>query len=117
MKLNDRKCFFMITGESVVEEICIDTGYGTIQNSQEQRGLVALIYTNLSFKKHISNLCRNAGNPLCAISCMCAYLETDKVKLLMKAFVTSQLHYCPLVWILYVRKMNNNTINKLHEKA
>ena len=34
----------------------------------------------------------------------------------MKAFVTSQFQYCPLVWVFHSRKMNSK-INRLHEWA
>ena len=34
----------------------------------------------------------------------------------MRAFVTSQFQYCPLVWMFHSRKMNNK-INRLHERA
>ena len=34
----------------------------------------------------------------------------------MRAVVTSQFQYCPLVWMFHGRKMNNKT-NRLHEKA
>ena len=34
----------------------------------------------------------------------------------MKAFITSQFSYCPLVWMFHSRTMNNR-INTLHEKA
>ena len=47
---------------------------------------------------------------------MSAYLGTDKLRLLMRAFVTSQFQYCPLVWMFHSRKMNNK-INGLHERA
>ena len=34
----------------------------------------------------------------------------------MKAFVTSQFNYCPLVWMCHSRTLNNK-INYLHERA
>ena len=34
----------------------------------------------------------------------------------MKAFITSQFNYCPLVWMFHSRTLNNK-INKLHERA
>ena len=34
----------------------------------------------------------------------------------MKAFITSQFRYCPLVWMCHSRT-SNNKINKLHERA
>ena len=37
-------------------------------------------------------------------------------KVLMKAYVTSQFSYCPLIWMLHRRTLNNR-INNIHEKA
>ena len=34
----------------------------------------------------------------------------------MKAFITSQFGYCPLVWMFHSRR-NNNRINTLHERS
>ena len=35
---------------------------------------------------------------------------------IMKAFITSQFGYCPLVWMFHSRAINNR-INKLHERS
>ena len=43
-------------------------------------------------------------------------MNTNKRQVLMKAFITSQLSYCPHVWTFHSRTMNN-IINSLHEKA
>ena len=85
-------------------------------NSHEEKLSGVLIDANLSFEKHVSNICRKAGNKLFALSRMSAYLGTDKLRLLMKAFVTSQFQYCPLVWMFHSRRMNSK-INRLHERA
>ena len=34
----------------------------------------------------------------------------------MKAFITSQFSYCPLVWMFHSRNLNNR-VNKIHERA
>ena len=34
----------------------------------------------------------------------------------MKAFITSQFNYCPLIWMLLYMQLNNR-INKIHERA
>ena len=39
-----------------------------------------------------------------------------KRKVLMKAFITSQFSYCPLIWMLHSRTLNNR-INNIHERA
>ena len=107
MKLNEDKCHFMIFGERTNQEVSINIGSCAVNNSKEEKLLGILIDANLSFEKHISNICQKAGNKLFALSRMSAYLGTDKLRLLMRAFVTSQFQYCPLVWMFHSRKMNN----------
>ena len=43
-------------------------------------------------------------------------MDTKKRRVLMKAFITSQFSYCPLVWMFHSRTLNNR-INKIHERA
>ena len=43
-------------------------------------------------------------------------MEQDKLRLIMKAFITSQFSYCPLVWMFHSRGLNKR-INKIHEKS
>ena len=40
----------------------------------------------------------------------------EKRKTIMKASVTSEFGYCPLVWMFHIRGLNNK-INSLHETA
>ena len=116
MKLNEDKCHFMIFGERTNQDVVINIGNCTVDNSQEEKLLGVLIDSNLNFEKHVSNICKKAANKLFALSRMSTYLGTDKLRLLMRAFVTSQFQYCPLVWMFHSRKMNNK-INRLHERA
>ena len=44
------------------------------------------------------------------------YMEFEKRKSLMKAFVISQFNYCPLIWMFHKRALNNR-INKIHERV
>ena len=43
-------------------------------------------------------------------------MNTNKRRVLMKAFIASQLSYCPLVWMFH-SITKKNRINTLHEKA
>ena len=43
-------------------------------------------------------------------------MSTEKRRTLFKAFVVSQLNYCPLVWMLHTKELNSR-ISSLHEKA
>ena len=47
---------------------------------------------------------------------MANILSFPKMRLLVKSFFESQFAYCPLVWMLFNRTLNNR-INKLHERA
>ena len=116
MKLNDDECKFMVLGERTNEELSIGNARCAVSNSKEEKLLGVLIDKSLGFEKHISNICQKAGNKLFALSRMSAYLGTDKLSHLMRAFVTSEFQYCPLVWMFHSRKMNSK-INGLHERA
>ena len=43
-------------------------------------------------------------------------MDLAKRKSLMKAFITSQFNYCPLIWMFHSRQLNNQ-INEIHDRA
>ena len=43
-------------------------------------------------------------------------MDPPKRKVLMKAFITSQFSYCPLIWMLHSRTLNNR-VNNIYERA
>ena len=43
-------------------------------------------------------------------------MSLEKGRTLMKAFIESQFNYCPLIWILHSRTLNNK-INRIYERA
>ena len=43
-------------------------------------------------------------------------MNLAKCKSLMKAFLTSQFNYCPLIWMFHSRQLNNR-INNINERA
>ena len=43
-------------------------------------------------------------------------MDQEKLRLIMKAFITSHFSYCPLVWMFHSRGLNHR-INKIHEKS
>ena len=64
----------------------------------------------------ISKLCKKAGNKLFALARISGYMDSNKIRILMRAFVISQFQYCPLVWMFHSRHLNNK-INRIHERA
>ena len=43
-------------------------------------------------------------------------MNSDKLRITMKAFIESQFSYCPLIWMFHDRTLNNN-INRLHKRS
>ena len=70
----------------------------------------------LNFDYHVNTLLKKANKKYHALARLCNYMDTKKRRVLMKAFITSQFSYCPLVWMFHSRTLNNR-INKIHERA
>ena len=43
-------------------------------------------------------------------------MNVSKKRIIMKSFIESQFGYCPLIWMLHIRGLNNK-INRIHERA
>ena len=61
-------------------------------------------------------MCTKASQKLNALSRLSSYMSLEKRRVIMKAFVRSHFAYCPLVWMLHNRTLNNK-INRIHERA
>ena len=74
------------------------------------------IDNKLKFNEHISSICKKANLKIHALARISHLMNTEKLRLLMKAFIESQFAYCPLIWMFHSRSLNNK-INRLHERA
>ena len=74
------------------------------------------INTKLSFENYVFSLCKKASQKLYALARVVNVMDLAKRKSLMKAFITSQFNYCPLIWMFHSRQLNNR-INKINERA
>ena len=113
MKANTDKSHLLLSGNNKVTAN-ID---GDIIESEESQVLLGVtIDSNLSFDKHINNLCKNAGAKLNALARIAGSMDIKKRRMIMKAFVTSQFSYCPLIWMFHSRALNKK-INTIHERS
>ena len=103
MKLNTDKCHFMILGKSSNQDVTVNVGSSVIGNTEEEKVLGVMIDKKLTFETHINKLCKKAGNKLFALSRLSPYMNSNKLRILMRAFVMSQFQYCQLAWILHSR--------------
>jgi len=116
MKLNTDKCHFMILGKSSNQDVTVNVGSSIIGNTEEEKLVGVMIDKKLTFETHINKLCKKAGNKLFALSRLSLYMNSNKLRILMRAFVMSQFQYCQLAWMFHSRHLNNK-INKIHERA
>ena len=61
----------------------------------------------LNFHYHVNTLLKKANKKYHALARVCNYMDTKKQRVLMKAFITYQFSYCPLVWMFHSRTLNN----------
>ena len=87
-----------------------------ITSSSSLELLVVLIDSELTFHNHITRLYSKSNQKLSALARVSKYMTLPKRRLLMSSYITSQFNYCPLVWMIYNRKLNKK-INKAHERA
>ena len=78
--------------------------------------LGTIIDQNLKFDEYILTQCKKAERKLKALATVCTYLSLERRRTKMKAFIESQLAYCPLIWMLRQRS-SNTRINHLQERA
>ena len=87
-----------------------------IPNQEHVKLLGITLDNKLTFDKHVSKLCRTASQKVHALSRICKHMGISQRRVIMKAFIESQFSYCPLVWMMHSRNLNNR-INKIHERA
>ena len=70
------------------------------------------------YQLNVACTCKSCmhNQKLHALARIAHYMDFEKRRSLMKAFVISQFNYCPLIWMFHNRALNNR-INKIHERA
>ena len=115
MKLNEEKCHFLFAGHKH-EVVFARAGDSTIWESTREKLLGVYIARDLSFKYHVSNLCKKANHKLSALIRLGSYYNFSQRRLLMKSFIESQFGYSRLAWMFHDRGVNHK-IDKIHERT
>ena len=115
MKPNEDKCHLFVVNP--VEELSVKLGNETIVNSISVNLLGIKIVNNfLNFNEHVTKLSKKGSQKLHALARVSKYFSKEKMRVIMKTFITSQFNYCPLTWMFHNRTFNNK-INRLHERT
>ena len=113
LKSNPDKCHALVsTNKHLNMKVCDFT----IGSSECEKLLGVKIDVNLNCNEHISDLCKKASRKISALARVAPFKSIEKRKVVINAFFTSQLSYCPPIWMRHSRT-NNNKINMLHERC
>ena len=113
MKANANKSHLLVTTDT---DVTAKIGEFDVKNSREEKLLRVKIDSKLSFENNVFSLCKKASQKLHALARVVNFMDLAKRKSLMKAFITTQLNYYPLIWMFHSRKLNN-PVNKIQERA
>ena len=91
-KANDDKCHLLVMNHS--DEISLLVGKEPIKGSKSVKLLGITIDNELNFNEHVSNICDKVSQKLHILARVAVFINTDKLKILMKAFIESQFNYC-----------------------
>ena len=86
-----------------------------IKNSNKGKLLGIKIDKNLTFKKHIRELCWRPSYKLLTLRRIRKYLTVEKAKLLANSCINSQFNYAPLIW-MFANKCSIDKILKIQKK-
>ena len=107
LKANPVKFQFIILGDKNNNTFVLNILEKEIKTSSEAELLDMTIDSQLKFKKHVDNLCRNASYKLDALRRIRKFLTVEKAKMLANAFVNSQFNYTLLVWMFAGKKLQS----------
>ena len=95
MKPNADKCHLIVANQTDLTSVTLGNEVITAEKSVDLLGVK--IDHNLNFTEHVTKLCKKGSQKLHALARVSKYLSKEKLRLLMKTFVTSQFNYCPLI--------------------
>ena len=111
MKANSDKSHLLMSCNGISTPL-ID-GF-SIDSSIKEVLLGITIDKELKFDDHVNKLCKKACQKLNALARIAPFMNIEKKRIIMKAFIESQFGYCPLIWMFHSRSLNNK-INLIHE--
>ena len=112
--MNADKCQFLTSNHKA--GLSIKVGEEVIQSKRSAKLLGFTIDNKLRFNEHVSNICTKVSMKLHALAKVSHFMNTEKLRLIVKAFIESQFGSSPLMWMFHSRTLDNR-INRLHERA
>ena len=90
MEPNGDKCHLLVITE---KSVSININGSNVRNKKEQKVLGIKFDSSLSFEGHIASPCKKASPKLHALARIVNYMDLQKRKVLMKAFITPPIQF------------------------
>ena len=90
MEPNGDKCHLLVITE---KSVSINLNGSNVRNKKEQKVLGIKFDSSLSFEGHIASPCKKASPKLHALARIVNYMDLQKGKVLMKAFITPPIQF------------------------
>ena len=116
LKPNPKKFQIMVLGNTIRPSVMLKIGSISIKETKKVTLLGITIDERLTFKDHISNVCRTANFKLHALRRIRSYISEEKAKILGDAFINSHFNYAAIIW-MFCRKTLYKKIEKIHHKT
>ena len=98
MKANSDKCHLLIINS---QNNAIKIGNENIAGSSSVKLFGITIDNKLNFNEHITKIYKRANQRLHSLARIAEYMDSQKLRIIMKAFIKFQFHYCPLTWMFH----------------
>ena len=112
LRANSGKSHALTTSDNV--QHWGNVGENQLSSSKFEELLGILIDHKLTFENHLLNIVQKVNQKLHALARISKYMPQTKLRTTMKAFVSPQFAYYPVILMFHSRQMNHK-INKLHE--
>ena len=97
MKPNPDKWHLPLSDQDTDINITVDNQ--TIFNSSCENICGINFDNKLKFNTHVIKLCNKASQKLHALARISNFLSINQKKLIINAFIYSQVNYCPVIWM------------------
>ena len=115
LKANSTNSYVILTTDNMAR---VNIGGNIISNEETVKLLGITADNKLSFES-LNKICKYVNEKLHALARISNHISQKKVRMIMRAFITSQSSYCYLVWRCYsvlihlelIMTVNTKTIN------
>ena len=117
MKANPDKFQVLAIGtKSQKLDLEFNLGQTTLTCDKEVKLLGVTVDFKLSFKPHISNICKKASRQLNVLNRIGKHLNLQCRLMIYHSFILSNFNYCPLIWH-FCSKQDTQKMEKIQERA